>query len=177
MKKLIAILIWLPLFAVADEASVTRHLAEESATIMDIGILRLSLYLEGAMEVTAPDIFAAATNSSEPSVYSSAAYDAHGDFINVTVELVEASNSAPAKAGCLAVLSRLSSLIARVVPDFFVHEGHHHSRKFNDRLVARTAVHCSVSTKESGLAAPVIRLQRALPDGPIVETTWASDDH
>jgi hypothetical protein len=83
---------------------------------MDIGILRLSRYLEGAIEVTAPGIFGSATNGSKSRIASWADYDIDSDFIDVNVELFGVSSAAPAEAGCRAILMRLSRTKGRPLP-------------------------------------------------------------
>lgn len=151
MKKLIALLLLLPVLATADPSPATQRLLNEPANLMDIGIIRVSTVARnnwGLMK----RIYQMGAGFSNVSLYTSVGYNLETDKINIRITVEIGLGVYPvnkAKSGCRNIVTKMTQLFRSWVGRSFSHYGFEESsqqKDFAELLFGRTDIYCAVRT-------------------------------
>lgn len=147
MKRLLATLLMLPPLAIADPGPATRYLIDESASLMDIGILRAELRLVQSRD-SFTKIYEDSSGVKIVSLLTDVIYDYKDDTLNLEIRpLVREPGNA--EQGCRDLQTASHGWLRDVIPYLFGHTGYHASNRPEDlpkQIAERTVVYCIAQT-------------------------------
>ena len=113
MKKLIAFLLLLPVFALADPGAATRYLINEPASLMDIGLVRINLFLRDEGDDITETL--RVLGQEDARVISVARYDFASDVIVIEYFISNVSDKKETCRGVLENVVGLQIMIPRLI--------------------------------------------------------------
>ena len=146
MKRLIPLLL-LPVLTLADPGAVTRYLIDESASLMDIGILRTELRLLQSV-ASFKKAYEESSGVKIVSLETAVIYDYKDDTLNIEIRplVLDPEN---AEQGCKELQTASHGWLRGVIPSLFDHTGYHASNRPEDlqeKIAERTVVYCMAQT-------------------------------
>lgn len=146
MKRLIPLLL-LPVLAFADPGAVTKYLINESASLMDIGILRTELRLSQSV-ASFRKAYEESSGVNIVSLETAVIYDYKDDTLNIEIRplVIDPKN---AEQGCKSVQTSSHGWLSGVIPNLFDHAGYHASNRpenLPEHVAERTVVYCMAQT-------------------------------
>ena len=146
MKRLIPLLL-LPVLTLADPGAVTRYLIDESASLMDIGILRTELRLSQSV-ASFKTAYEESSGVKIVSLETAVIYDYKDDTLNIEIRplVLDPEN---AEQGCKELQNSSHGWLRGVIPNLFDHMGYHASNRPEDlqeKIAERTVVYCMAQT-------------------------------
>jgi hypothetical protein len=142
MKYLIPLLL-LPALSLADPGPATRYLIDESASLLDLGVLRTELRLAASAD-SFKKIYEESSGVEIVSLSTAVVYDYQDDRLSIEITPL-VRESGRAEKGCKDLLTASHAWLLDVVPKLFGHKGYKSDNQPEDlqeEIAERTFVYC-----------------------------------
>jgi hypothetical protein len=143
MKNLLAPLLLLPVLSFADPGPATRYLIDESASLMDIGILRAELRLAQSRN-SFTKIYEDSSGVKIVSLSTAVIYDYKDDTLNLEIRPL-VREPGKAEQGCKDLQTASHGWLRDVIPYLFGHSGYQANNRpdgLAKQIAERTVVYC-----------------------------------